>query len=362
MGKKKKKKRLKLFYPIYFSLVIIAVAAIWVLCGRLKPYLADYERSNPKYAAEEGMRYFENADAETFYRFAFEAHPELFQYEDKQAYIDWISALTAGGSYEFNLAYSPDPAIQKYNVRLNGQKFGSFSLREIPDSTEYGFSSWVFDSLETIAPEARVYTVTVPSDVAVFAGDQRLDEANIVETGIATPWTGHMLLEETPAPTQTRYAFTRFFSCPTISAQDASGQPCRITGDEETGFTALRNEDSELQAETEERVTEIVKKFSSFTSGDLSTSDMLKYVRKGTTAYPIIEKFDNNWFGKHSSAKVENLVTENYIRFTGDTMACDIFYDYVVQYTDGEKTYRTAYHFYFVLRDEKWYLYDFEAI
>ena len=359
---KRKKKRLKVFYPIYFSLVILAIAAICVLCGRLKPFLADYELSNPKYAAEEGARYFENADAETFYRFALEAHPELFQYEDKQSYIDWISALTQGGSFEYKLAYSPDPSIQKYNVKLNGEKFGSYSLREIPNSTEYGFSTWAFDSLETIMPEGRMYTVTAFSNAVVYAGDQRLGEADAVETGIPTAWTGHMLVEETPSPSQTRYAFTRYFGCPEISVTDASGQACALIGDEETGFTALRNDDSALKAETEARVTEIVKKFSAFTSSDISTSDMLQYVRKGTNAYPIIQNFDNNWFGRHSSAKVENLNSENYIRFTGDTMACDVTYDYVVQYTDGEKTYPTAYRFYLVLRNDQWFLYDFMAL
>ena len=38
---KKKKKRLKLFYPVYFSLLILAAAAVWYGCGRLQPYLAD---------------------------------------------------------------------------------------------------------------------------------------------------------------------------------------------------------------------------------------------------------------------------------------------------------------------------------
>jgi len=358
---KKRKKRRKLFYPIYFAVVFAAVAAIWFACGRLKPYLADYERSDPKYAAEEAMRYFESADAATFYRYAQQANPDLFRYESEQDYIDWMNGLTRDGRFEYAMAYSGDPAVRRYNVRLNGEKFGSFSLREKQGTTEYGFPTWEFDSLATIVPAATTYSVTAPSDAAVYAGSQRLTGEDAVETGIPTVWAGHMLLEETPVPTLTRYAFLRFFGCPEISVTDAAGRACALTGDERSGFTALRNEDSALRAETEARVIEIIKAFSSFTSSDLSTYNMLKLVRKGTKAYTIIENFDNNWFGRHSSARIQNLETDNYIRFTEDTMACDARYDYVVQYTDGEKTYDTAYRFYFVLRNGQWFLYDFEA-
>ena len=89
---------------------------------------------------------------------------------------------------------------------------------------------------------------------------------------------------------------------------------------------------------------------------------MLKFVRKGTKAYSIIEKFDNQWFGKHVSTSVENLTMENFIRFTDDTMACDISYDFFVRFQNDEQTYPTAYRFYFVLRSGEWYLYEFESI
>ena len=358
----KKKKRLKLFYPIYFTLVLIAVAVIWLGCRRLTPYLADYEKSNPEPAVAAAMRYFENADAETFYFFAQQNHPDLFQYESKEDYIDWINQRIQGGAFTYNMAYSSDPSVINYNVKLNGEKFGTFSLHEQPNSTDYGFSTWSFATLDTIVPTATEYSVTVPTGATVYAGDERLTEANAAESGIATPWTGHMLLEETIAPSQTRYVFTRFFGCPEIRVTDEAGKPCALTGDEISGFTALRNNDAALQSEAEARVTEFVKAFSSFVSNDLSRSAMLKYVRKGTVAYPIIEKFDNSWFGKHSSAKIENLEIGNYIRFTDDTMACDVSYDHVVVYNDGEKTYPTAYRFYFVLRSDVWYLYEFESI
>ena len=359
---KQKKKRRKLFYPIYFTLVLIAVAAIWIGCSMLTPYLADFEKSNPEYAVNTAMRYFENSDAETFYFFAQQNHPDLFKYEDKQDYIDWVTSKTQGGRFTYSMAHSDDPGVLRYNVKLNGEKFGTFALREQPDSTEYHFSTWAFDTLDIIVPAATEYTVTVPSNATVWAGAEQLGAQNVVESGLETPWTDHMLQPDTIAPTEARYAFTRFFRCPEISVTDEKGNPCEVTGDEESGFVAQRNNDDALQAETEARVTEFVKAFSAFTSNDLSRSKMLKFVRKGTAAYPIIETFDNNWFGKHSATSVVNLETGNYIRFTDDTMACDVSYDYVVKYDGGEKTYPTAYTFYFVLRNDEWYLYDFVSI
>lgn len=357
--RKKKKRRVRLFYPIYFTLIAAAAIAVWLGCGKLSLFLADYEQSNPKYAAEEAFAIFERRDAETFYDFA---DKSLFPNETREMYVAWMNSLTEGASFDYVMAYSDREDVKKYTVKMNGQKFGSFSLIEQPDATEYGFSTWAFYSLETPDPTPVTYTVTAPSTASVMAGDQMLTAENVAQAAIKTEWDGHMLLEETAAPTLTAYSFTRCFGCPDITVTDASGQICALSGSEEDGFTALRNSDTALQAETEARATDIIKAYSAFTSNDLSTYQMLKYVRKGTTAYSVISSFDNQWFGKHSSAKVEDLTIDNYIRFTDDTMACDAHYNYVVEYNDGVKSYETNYRFYLVLRDGVWYLYDFSAV
>ena len=358
-SKKAKKKKQSLFYPIYFSVLLLAIVAILVVCGRLTPYLADFEKSNPKYAADDAMRFFSQGDMSGFYE---SASDDQFNYEDRDDYIAWLSSYIEGGTFTYREVRSADDGMKKYEVSMKGEPFGAFYLREVPNSTAYGFSTWEYDHLDAPRPEAVTYEVLAPSDATVWAGSQHLTEADAVETGIATVWSGYMLKEETPDPTMTRYRFSRCFGCPQITAADSLG-PCAVTGDERSGFVVERNYDAALQAETEERVKTIVEAFSKFIANDFDRDTMLqRYVRDGTNAHEIIKTFDNNWFGQHDSATVTNLQTMDYIRFTDDTMACRVHYDFVVKSSKGEASYDTNYWFYFVLRNGEWYLYDFFSI
>ena len=358
--KGRRRGKIGLFWPIYIVVVAAALIAVMIVCMRLTPYLSDYERSNPKYAANSAMNYFVQGDMSVFY----DAAPEgQLTYESRDEYVSWLSDYIQGGTFTYVPAYSPaDSGLKKYAVRMNGEPFGAFYLREVKNSTEYGFSTWEFDHLEAPTPEAATYEVLAPSDATVFAGTQQLGPQDAAETGIKTVWDGFMLQEETQAPTLVRYRFSRYFGCPAVTASDSLG-PCRVTGDPLTGFTVERNYDAQLQAQAAPRVETVVSAFSKFVANDLERYTMLKeYVRKGTKAYDVIQTFDNQWFGRHDSAKVTNLQTSDYIRFTDDTMACRIHYDFIVTSDKGEATYDTNYWFYFVWRNDEWYLYDFYAI
>ena len=192
-------------------------------------------------------------------------------------------------------------------------------------------------------------------------GTQHMTAANAVEAGIPTVWNGYMLTEDIAAPTLTRYSVERRFSQPEVTAWDQYGA-CAVHKDENEVYVVERNYDARLQAEATERVEKVVNTFSKFVADDTSRENMLDYVRKGTNAYSIIQTFDNNWFGRHSGAVVTNLEIGDFIRFSEDTMACRIHYDFVVSSGDNSATYDTNYWFYFVYRNDQWYLYDFYAI
>ena len=356
MGKKKKK---RIFYPVYFTLIVLFFIAVAIGCVKLNGYLKDYQRSDSRPAVEEAFSRFTSLDIDTL---AGSCDWSAYPNEDIGDYRRWLQEYVAGAQpqdFTYKALRSEEKDKKKFSVKLRGESFGTFTIREIPNSTEYGFSTWEFDSVEVVMPQATEYSVTVPAGYSVTADGERLTEPS--ETGIASVWTGHMLKEETKAPSFNRYTVERTFGVPQFEVTDLDGRSVELT-EGENGPECAFSSDTRLADELTGRVKKIASVFSAFTSADVSRGEVLGYARKGTNAYEVLEKFDNDWFGSHSSAWMDNFSADNFIRFTDDTAACDVHYDYTAEFSAGTKVYETNYRFYLVLRDDVWYLYDFTAL
>ena len=359
-ARKSKKRRLKLFYPIYFSRLIAAIAGILVVSSMLAETLEAYEASLPKYVAEDVAQMFMDRDFEKVYSYQ---DPAQFANEDAATYAEYMRQFTEGGELTWGESYSSGEDVKVYAVRLNGKRLFEFKLEKLPEPDANGNTQWALSSVSTLGVSTAKHTVTAPADSTVYVGGKALDASQIIEEGIIIEEEKYLLNEDCKSPTMCVYEYEVCFGKPEVRVVDAKGRENPVTMDENGNAYAELNSNDELKAEAEERVFEIVKAFANFTSEDLTQRNMLKLARKGTNAYKNIQEFDNNWFGKHYGVKFENMVSDNYIAFSEDTFGCDISFDYIVDYRDsGEVRYETRYRFYFVERDDEWYLYDFKMV
>ncbi len=357
MAKKKKKKGLRLFYPIYFLLMAAAVAAIFVVRQEVTVRMAAYEASLPKYVAEEVAQMFLERDFEKVYSYQ---DPADFAGESAQAYAAYMTMLTEGNELTWGESYSSSEDEMVYAVRLDGKRLFEFTLVRGTLTDASGNAQWELTDVRTLGVTTATRTLRAPTSSTVYLNDQALGEESIIERDIALESETYLLNDEAKSPAMCVYQYEVCFSEPKIRVVDANGRENKLTVAADGCMEAVINSDDELKAEAEERVIEIVKAFARFTSEDLDQYKMLRLVRRDTSAYDKIERFDNDWFGKHKGNDFQNLVTENYMRFSDDTFACDIHFDYIITYDDApDKSYETNYRFYFVERDDEWYLYDF---
>lgn len=358
MTAKKKKKRLKIFYPVYFILLTAAVAAVFVICGQISERLESYEASLPKYAAEEVAQMFLDRDFERVYAYQ---DPADFAGEDAATYAAYMTRFTEGSELTWGESYSSSEAEMVYAIRMNGKRLFEFTLVKSAQPDAQGNDQWHLSDVRTLGVTTATHTITAPSNSSVYVGGKLLDASHVIEEGIAIESADYLLNEDAKSPTMSVYQYETCFGEPEIRVVDEQGRENALTVDENGDAMAQINGDDALKAEAEERVVEIVKAFARFTSEDLSQRDMLKLVRKGTKAYDKIKDFDNDWFGKHSGTDFENMTTDNYMPFSADTFACDIHFDYIVHYSNADDVrYESGYRCYFVERDGKWYLYDFK--
>lgn len=355
---KKKKKRLRIFYPIYFAVMIAAVAAVFFVCDEIRDRLDLYEASLPKYVAEDVARMFMEKDFERIYAYQ---DPADFAGEGAEIYANYMNDFTANGELTWGESYSTNEDEMVYAVRLDGKRLFEFTLTK--NEEKETVNQWELTDVRTLGVSTATHTVKAPSDSTVYLRGEALGAEAVIESGIAVEDEDFLLGEDAASPTMCVYQFETCFGEPELRVVDGNGVENQVETLEDGSFEAAFNSDEALKAETEERVVEITKAFANFTSEDLNQYKMLKYVRKGTNGYDKIERFDNDWFGKHDGYDFENMETDNYMRFSEDTFACDIHFDYVIKYEKADDLrYETNYRFYLVERDGKWYLYDFKMV
>ncbi len=355
-----KKNRVKLFYPIYLMCVLAAVWGVFIICQEITKELEYYEGTQPKYAAEEAAQLFLQRDFETLYSYQ---NPEDFAGESAEVYAAYMSEFTRGKELTWNESYSSGENRKNYAVRMDGKRLFEFVMTRTGDADERGNATWELSEVRTLGISTTTRTVTAPAESTVYVDGRALGADNIIEEGIMLEEQEFLLDDEAKSPTMCVYEYEICMGNPEVRVVDAKGRENALTVDAAGNVQAARNSDDSIKAEVEERVIEIVKAFANFTSEDLTQYKMLKFARKGTNAYEKIESFDNNWFGKHDGVAFENMRTDDYMIFSNDTFACDIHFDYIIEYDDADDlTYETNYRFYFVERDDVWYLYDFKMV
>lgn len=355
--RKHKKRSGRIFYPVYWGLVLLGAAAIVCMMRVVWDNMEDYEASMPKYVAENVGEILSSRNFSAMYDLD---DTSLCASEGKEAYIAYMERMTSGRTITYRESFSADADEKMYQIRVGDSKMGYFKLGKSGEVSEYGNELWELKELRTNVITEQSYYITVPEDSLVYADGELLDDSFVVESDI--------VLEEEYLPeglSQVEwctYQVKRCFNVPEFDVLDSEGKVLVFAPDTEGRLTAQLNYDDDwLKDQVEERVVQAAKVFALFTSDDVSASQARSYTQLGSKARAYIRGFDGGWFMPHKDVQFENMTTERYIMREDGTFSCDVFFDYVIVYRETTETYPTGYTFFFVKdeEDDVWMIYDF---
>lgn len=358
--KRRKKKGFPVFYTIYFLLIALAVFAVAFGMRYLKGYLAAYERSQPKYKAEEVAQTFLTRDFNTLF---FYEDQSLFTDETQQQYVDYMNELTSGMSITYSSAVSGSEDVKKYTVKADSVTVGEFTLKKdgVPD--EYGFEGWTLDTMKTTGVlRAETYRITAPEASTVYVDGQALSSDAVVESGLPLLETVE-LPDGAQAPAACTYEFTRYFGIERVQVIDQYGVENALTQNGNSYTAAFNYDDERLASDLEERVIEVVRRLSCFMSDDYSRSRLYKDLIEGSNAYVYVKAYDNDWIMSHKDYDFLNMTVDHYVSYSEDCFSVEARYDYKIIYRKADpEIYPTAYRLFFKRVKDVWYLFDFTLI
>lgn len=357
---RKRKRRKPIFWPVYLTLLVAVIAVVAFGLTYVWNWLADYEAALPVYVAEDAEKIFTERDFAAVYEWE---DKTLIGNEGQDAYVRYMQELTESKTIACSEVRSGSADVKRYIVKADEEKIAEFTLGKTGVKTEYGNDLWALNAVTTFVIQPTTYTVTAQNTSHVIVDGAELDASYAITTGESIDWT-QFLPEDIEKPTLTTYQFTRCFTQPLVEVKDASGQVQNCLRPDDTTWVAQLNYgDNLLRAELEERVFEIAKALSEFTSEDRSQDSILRYACEDSPAYEYLDNFDNNWFGKHDGYEFANMTSCDYLMLSDDCFVCTVSYDYIVDFRDkGTVTYPTKFFFCFQLEDDRWRLYNFSNL
>lgn len=368
MAKKKSKKRgFPVFYTIYWTLVIAALAGIGYGCWYLWNVCEDYEAVQPKYAAEPYQAIYTDGEIERMIELS-GGCIELGEFETEQDYVEYIRGLLDGKTVTCTPAYSSDDSQKLYVAKADGAKFSNFTLVKSEEKSEFGFDKWEFGgmTMDIPAPETT-YTVKALSNYTVSVNGVELGESYITERDIPTFAAGK-LPSNIYTPTFHVYTFTTHFGVPEIIVRNEAGEEGTLIPDEgsETGWHMdLEYQDERMRPKLEELVLKAAKSYATFVSEDTTRAGILQYVMDGSNAAAYINAYDNDWFTPHSRYYFSHEITHNYYLFAENCFSVDVQMAFHMSASNGKETaYPCVYRFYwgFSKADEEWLIFDYELL
>lgn len=368
MAKKKNKKRgFPVFYTIYWTLVIAALAGISYGCWYLWNFCEVYESVQPKYVAEPYQAIYTEGRVEEMISLC-GGGIELCEYETNEDYVEYVRSLLADKQITCTSAYSSDDSVKLYVAKADGAKFSSFTLVKSAEKTErFEQEQWEFGgmTMDIPAPETT-YTVKALSNYDVYVNGTQLSDSYITQANIDTFAAGK-LPSNVYTPTYNVYTFSSHFGVPQISVRTESGEEDVLVQDEdsESGWHMELQYSDNAKAKMEDYVLKAAKSYCTFISEDTTRAGILQYVLSDSNAAKYINAYDNDWFTPHSRYYFSHEVTYNYYVFAENCFSCDVQMAFHMSASNGKETaYPVAYRFYwgYSTAKEKWLIFDYELI
>lgn len=323
-----KKKKMKLFYKIYFSAIIVFAVIIFISAIALNVFLTDYNKGiHETVSAEFFENNFVNVNAENLISLSNIKISEYETRDDMKAYLETLLK-------ESNLSYTSistgtDSTEKKYIVKSDAYKIASFTL--LPDSKD----DYYVNSLVFYLPDTYKKEYTILSGSTLFINGFEVKDTYISEK--KPHESAKYLPENVTAPELITYTIPNLTKEPEVYIIDRNG----VTTDflYQDGIYMENIVYDEMDEEIVDRLLKGAKQYAICMQDDASKASVYPYFEQGTDLYNSIRTAENMFVWDHSGYAFEDVKVSEYFRYDENTVSLRIAFVHTLQ-KYGSEDYR----------------------
>lgn len=333
---KRKKFRVPVFYVCLIFAVVLALVAMAFGLKWLEGWLAEYESSQPKYAAEAVFaEYFADPDYPALAARC-EMPATVSVYETGESLGVVMEELYGEQPTSYAETSSGMDGSLRYLVKAGESKIASFTLKKSGKTAKHGFSLYALDDITLyIRPEADV-KVTAPEGMTVYINGQPLDESHVVESGIETDSCAHMP-EGVKGITYATYTLNALLRAPSVEVKTADGQSAPLTQDPDTGaWMADVVYHDALREQYAEQMIHVAQLYAAYVQKDGTFGSFSKYFDSSTTLYQNIREVPNYFVWAHNGYSFKDVEASEFYAYDDNTFSCRIKFTHLLHKTGYE--------------------------
>ena len=352
---RKKRFNFRKFLAIYAS--VLALIGV-VLLIMLYVFLKDYEESIPSNEMDNIISQMETDKLNDLIN---QSDIEFNEFEDASYMVSSIHSLLNENelSYSKKLGeYTSSNPV--YIVSIGDSELCKVTLKT-EDNKKGFFNQWELGSIEFGEfSESTAITLTVPSGSNIYLNDTKVSSNYLTQTGVNfSPCLN--VSSYVTAPTNDVYTIDGFNLEPQIKVV-YEGDELEFTSDS-GNITAYYPSDDSLYEMASNLGIEVLECYGKYiiNRGDLNTlqSYMVGKANSYVANIPAVWAF---LVGKKFTYEFQNESTSNLRVYSDDCFSIDVSCVLYVDWTDGNKSYDTAYTYTFVKINGNWKVADLEVL
>lgn len=313
------KKKMPLFYKIYFSLLVLFAVALAAGCLFLHLYIKDYNNGIHETVSR---RFFE----ETFLNLNTEKIIELsgirsVEFESEDDLKKYISESLSEETLTYtSVSNTSDDITKKYIVKSGDYKIATFTLK--PDTN----NDYYVDTVKLHLPASLEKNFRILDSSKLYINGVEVSDKYITDT---TPHENAKYLPENiTAPMWVTYSVTGLTKEPEYSVTDRNGATPELTDIDGT-FTENILPDPD-EKEITARLLDAAKQYAKCMQNDASKASVFKYFKKNTDLYNSIKTAENMFVWDHSGFSFEDVSVTEFFRYDENTVSCRISFTHLL--------------------------------
>ena len=343
---KKKTRKFPWFYTILLSLLVIGIVVVAIALSQLRSWLADYEASLPKYAAEKIFEeYFVKPDIEKFIR---EKDPEISPAEDFEDLLKYVTDQIGTGEITYSETVgSVDGESLKYAVSAGDRKFAQFTVVNSGELTELGNPIYVLGEYEFfyVIEETHAVKVVAPSDAIVTVNGFALDksyEVKVQETESCAHMPSEIFRNDDPAEGikySTYVIDGLLYPTEDVKVTDKYGDECMLEKKEDGNFSATVNYNKTIETQYSERALSFAKGYAKYAQGCGKFADFRDIMDNNSSIYVKIQTLQNQFVHAHDSCEFTDEKTSEFYEYAPGVFSCRVSFTWHAHRQNASEAY-----------------------
>ncbi len=319
------KKKISLFYTIYFSLIVLFIVSLTVFLLWLSTWVSDYNSKIPETVSENFFsETFENLDTDRIIKLS---GIVVSEFETQNAVSNYIKS-NIKSPLSYTSVASGDDDVKRYIVKSGEYKVADFELVKKDDE-------WTPDKVNLHLPSGSKKTFSVLSTSTLMINGKAVSSS--YETSRTPHESAEYLPENVTAPEWVTYTVDGLFGEPVFEVVDRNGNsPALVEKDGVLFEEIIWDKPDEKIAE---RILEGALQYAICMQNDASKSTVYPYFEKGTDLYQRIQSVENSFVWDHNGYEFKNTQIREFYRYDENTISVRISFVHILK-MHGREDYR----------------------